>query len=219
MRSRVGYPIAKDDVLGRPGVADRWHALAAVDTIDYQLESRRVWLLGEHTGRWAMWLTFAVPGQSFDTSVQPGQVIDADLHFYPGGGEHRALVGVARPVTPSPPACSSPTVLQSNGHSRRRAPSLAEIRAQFAAQLAADPWASRIPALVRAVPVPPDDPGESWRLLDEAGESCPLEQCDVRSVDPAGALLRRPDQDLRRVARQCSAAAGRVGHARSAIPA
>jgi hypothetical protein len=196
VRSRVGYPIAKDDVLGRPGVADRWHALAAVDTIDYQLESRRVWLLGEHTGRWAMWLTFAVPGQSFDTSVQPGQVIDADLHFYPGGGEHRALVGVARPVSSLEPAgvLESNAVLQSNGAFPPPGASLAGIRAQFAAQLVADPWASRIPALVRAVPVPPDDSGESWRLLDEAGESCPLEQA---TYDPWSLLAHSCGDPIR----------------------
>jgi hypothetical protein len=166
VRSRIGYPVAKDDVLRRPGVADRWHALAAVDTIDYQLETRRVWLLGERTGRWAMWLTFAVPGQSFDTSVQPGQVIDADLHFYPGGGEHRALVGVAH----------STSRLETTATFPPQGASLAEVRAQFAEQLAADPWASRIPVLVRSVPLPPVDPAEPWRLLDEAGESCPLEE-------------------------------------------
>ena len=160
VRSRVGYPVAKDDVLRTTGVADRWHALAAVDTIDYQLESRRVWLLGEHTGRWAMWLTFAVPGQAFDTAVQPGQRIDADLHFYPGSGQHRALIGVARSIEPGPfPPVGS---------------SLAGVRGRFAELLAADPWASRLPAVVHGVPLAPEDAGSPWRLVDDAGESCAL---------------------------------------------
>jgi hypothetical protein len=161
VRSRVGYPVSKDEVLSRPGVADRWHALAAVDTIDYQLETRRIWLLGERTGQWAMWMTFAPPGQRFDTSVLPGQVIDADLHFYPGSGQHRALVGsghYTEPGTYPPPG--SP---------------LAEIRSQFGDLLSADPWASRIPVLVRGVPQPPPDTGAAWLVRDSAGETCSLE--------------------------------------------
>jgi hypothetical protein len=167
VRSRVGYPTSKDDVLRRPGVGDRWHALAAVDTIDVQLETRRVWLLGERTGRWAMWLTFAVPGQSFDTSVRPGVVIDGDLHFYPGGGQYRALVGVGRSTepVPFPPPGSR----------------LDEVREQFRDVLAADPWAARMPALLRGVPMPPDEPGEPWRWRDAAGDTVSLEQT---ALDP-----------------------------------
>ncbi|WP_344801040.1 SWIM zinc finger family protein [Microlunatus ginsengisoli] len=161
VRSRVGYPVSKDEVLRGPGVADRWHALAAVDTIEFQLESRRVWLLGERTGRWAVWLAFAVPGQPMDTSVQPGQLIDGDLHFYPGSGQHRALVGAGRRTDPVP--------------FPPRGEGLAEVRAAFAELLAADPWASRMPALVRGVPVAPDEPGRPWLLADGAGETCSLE--------------------------------------------
>ena len=36
------------------------------------LRRRRVWLRGATSGRWAVWLTFAPPGQSFDDSVLPG---------------------------------------------------------------------------------------------------------------------------------------------------
>lgn len=161
VRSRVGYPTSKDDVFRGPAVGDRWHALAAVDTIDDQLETRRVWLLGERTGRWAMWLTFAAPGQSLDTSVRQGQVIDGDLHFYPGSGQYRALVGVGHCTEPMPfpPAGSQ----------------LDEVREQFAEVLAADPWAGRMPALVCGVPLPPGEPGEPWQWRDAAGETVSLE--------------------------------------------
>ena len=161
VRTRVGYPVAKDEVLRTPGVADRWHALAAVDTIDYQLESRRVWLLGERTGRWAVWLTFAVPGQSFDTAVQPGQRIDADLHFYPGSGQHRALVGVARSVEPGPYPPAGATLAEVRAPVRRaaRGRSLGEQVAGAGPRCAG---AARGGA------------GRSWRLVDEAGEACSL---------------------------------------------
>ena len=93
VRSRIGYPVAKADVLAGPAIADSWWALGAVDVVDATLRRRRVWLRGATSGRWAVWLTFAPPGQSFDDSVLPGTAISGDLHFYPGAGQHRALVG------------------------------------------------------------------------------------------------------------------------------
>ena len=94
-------------------------------------------------------------------------MIDADLHFYPGSGQHRALVGVGHYTEPGPfPPPGS---------------SLAEIRAQFAGLLAADPWAGRMPALARVAPVLPAESGQPWALVDEAGETCGL---DEAGLDP-----------------------------------
>jgi hypothetical protein len=161
VRSRIGYPVHTDDVWSSPGVADRWHAVGAVDTVDDQLQRRRVWLLGERTRRWAVWLAFAPPGRTLDSSVQPGQVIEAEVHFYPGSGQHRVLVGADHDLSPVPFA--------------PRGTCLAVVREQFAGLLAADPWASRSPAVVRAAVVPPDRPGGVWLLADSAGEVCVLE--------------------------------------------
>lgn len=161
VRSRVGYPVAKDQVRATPGVRDRWLALGSVDTVEFQMETRRVWLLGAETGRWGMWLTFAPPGQRLDTSVLPGQVIEGDLHFYPGSGQHRVLLGersdVAEPVRP--PGENIDTV-----HER------------FAALLAKDPWASRLPTLIRATAVLPPDAAGPWRLRDDARSTVKLER-------------------------------------------
>ena len=62
MRSRIGYPVAKDEVLARPAVTDHWLALGMVETVEYRLETRRVWLYGAETGRWAVLLSFAPIG-------------------------------------------------------------------------------------------------------------------------------------------------------------
>lgn len=163
VRSRIGYPVAKADVLATPGVADAWYALGAVDTVEAQLETRRVWLRGARTGRWAAWLAFAPPGQPMDTSVLPGQVLAGELHFYPGSGQHRALVGRLDP------APGRPVPLEVAGVS------LAQVRTDFAGLVAADPWASRLPVVVRGVPVRPE-PGEPWRWRDATGAGCRLDQ-------------------------------------------
>ncbi|MGI3779525.1 MAG: SWIM zinc finger family protein, partial [Janthinobacterium lividum] len=93
VRSRVGYPVAKAAVQARPPVVDHWWAVGAVDSLDGRLETRRVWLWGSVTRSWAMLLSFAVPGAGLDESVSVGQVLNAAVHRYPGGGEHRVLLG------------------------------------------------------------------------------------------------------------------------------
>jgi hypothetical protein len=167
VRSRVGYPIAKQDVLARPGVADRWLAVGMVDVVEFRLETRRVWLHGQTSRRWALWLSFAPPGGYLDTTVLPGQELDAELHFYPGSGQQRALIG--RQVD-FDEALDRPTVIATE--------SLSDVQRRFAALLAEDPWATRMPALIQATPIP-RDAGEPWLLRDRAGTAC-------RLVEPTG---------------------------------
>jgi hypothetical protein len=158
VRSRIGYPTAKADVLARPGVFDSWWPVGSVDVVDATLRRRRVWLRGAETGRWAVWLTFAPPGLGFDESVRPGEVITGEAHFYPGSGQHRALIG----QTVNQPAAA----LTVQGQA------LAATREDFAALLAEDPWASRLPVALHGVPVRQGSGVWSWQDLD--GRTCPL---------------------------------------------
>jgi hypothetical protein len=100
-------------------------------------------------------LSFAPPGGLLDDSVAAGQRLNADLHFYPGSGQYRALVGERRDVLQptGPPAPET----------------YAELLDRFADLLAADPWATRMPAVVQAAAVPPDRPGGRWRLREGSG--------------------------------------------------
>ena len=45
----------------------------------------------------------------------------------------------------------------------------ADLLERFADLLAADPWATRMPAVVQAAAVPPDRPGGRWRLREAGG--------------------------------------------------
>lgn len=155
VRSRVGYPVRKADVLAGPPVTDRWYAVGAVDSLDYRLVTRRVWLYGATTRRWALLLSFAPPGGFLDDSVRAGRRLHAALHFYPGSGQYRALVGerwdlVEPPARPEPAAYADQTE-------------------RFADLLAADPWATRMPAVVAAAAIPPDRPSGRWRLREAGG--------------------------------------------------
>ncbi len=164
VRSRVGYPVSKNDVLAGPGTSDRWLALGMVDTIEFRLETRRVWLYGSTSQRWALWLNFAPPGGRLDASVLAGQVLDANLHFYPGSGQYRALIGHRRDA--------GEDRLQPTDHPRIE--SFAEMQRRFAGLVAADPWANRMPAVVEAAPIRSREPGGPWRLRDSSGSACDL---------------------------------------------
>ena len=172
VRSRVGYPTSRQDVLARPPVTDHWTVLGVRDLLDGQVPGRRLWLRGRDSGRWAMLLTFAAPGraggaggwQDPDTArLRPGTELHASLHYYPGQPALRATVGErhAEPVR----SASAPVGADA-----------AALLAGYATALEQDPWLTVWPALLTGTPVPPDGtrPGNRWRLLDPAGVALPL---------------------------------------------
>jgi hypothetical protein len=157
VRARIGYPVSKSEVLALPGVVDHWFAVGMVDTAEYRLDTRRVWLYGAASGRWAVIMSFAPPGGPIDDTVAAGHLLHARVHFYPGSGQFRALVGE-----------------QTSATARARMPlaeSFADVRARFGQLVAADPWAARLPAVIKAAPVPGPGP---WRMRATGGECCEI---------------------------------------------
>ena len=152
VREHLGLNVAKEDVLGGPGVRDRWAVLGLRDSAEERFTVRRVWLRGEGTGRSALVLSFAPAGQQLDASLVPGTAVEAELHFYPSPAPLRALVGTRH----GPPG--EPGPLPGTG--------LAEGLRQWADALAADPWLRAWPVLLRAVPVLDD---QGWWLTDQDG--------------------------------------------------
>jgi hypothetical protein len=157
VRARIGYSVSKSEVLATPGLVDHWFAIGMVDTIEYRLDTRRVWLYGAASGRWAVIMSFAPPGGPLDDTVMTGHLLQARLHFYPGSGQFRALVGDQTSATAGP--------------TMPPAKSLAEVRARFGQLVAADPWAARMPAVIKAVPIPARG---RWRLRAASGECCEI---------------------------------------------
>ena len=157
VRARIGYSVSKPEVLAHPGVVDHWFAVGMVDTAEYRLDTRRVWLYGAASGRWAVIMSFAPPGGSLDDTVLAGQLLHARVHFYPGSGQFRALVGEQTSATA--------------GATMPPAESFADVRARFGRLVAADPWAARMPAVINAAPVPSPGP---WRMRAVSGECCKI---------------------------------------------
>ncbi len=157
VRSRIGYPVRTEDVLAQPPVRDVWNVLALRERGEDRLTTRRVTLHGTRTGRIALVLSFAPPGQPLDGSLVPGTCVAADLHFYPAGVPLRAVVG-ARHSDPSPLAgLPGDTVIRAH---RRWADALAQ-----------DPWLTELPVILADVtPAPSASAPSGWVLTDRTDD-------------------------------------------------
>jgi hypothetical protein len=164
VRSRLGFPVDTAGVLATgERVADEWLVAAVADEVTERLTTRRTWLRGQTTGRPALVLAFAPPGQPLPRTFPSGHVVRGQLAFYPGAAPLRALAAdVDEPVRAGRPDGESVSgALQA-----------------FADALAADPWLERWPFLLADVAPVPD--GDGWVLVDPEGAALPL----AERVDP-----------------------------------
>lgn len=160
VRSRIGFPVAKEEVLAGPAVRDVWDVLGSRDDEHDRLVTRRVWLRGRAGGRAALLLSYAPAGREQDDPPAAGTALDADLAFYPGSAPLRALVATRHDTGPAAPAGGSgPAATPPPGTTPGRA--LAEV----AGALAADPWLDSWPVVLAGV-VPA---GDDLRLLSGPG--------------------------------------------------
>jgi hypothetical protein len=156
VRSRVGIPVPTDEVLAGPRLRDRWHVLGQVDLADERLATRRTWLHGEESGRFALLLAFAPIGQAFPAEMVPGTVVDAELCWHPGNLPMRALVAERHGTTQPDRAPAG-------------ALSVEAALAGWSAAVAAEPWCESVPMLLDGVTLTDDR-----HVVDAAGDALPL---------------------------------------------
>ncbi|MFF4193046.1 SWIM zinc finger family protein [Nonomuraea sp. NPDC001831] len=140
VRIRTGFPVTREEVLAGPAVRDHWHVLGRRDDEHDRLTARRVWLKGRATGRVALILSFAPPGQALDASLVTGTTIDADLAFYPGAAPLRALVAARHDTDPLPGEGAPPAGVP-----------VGEALEEVARVLADDPWTESWPVVLAGV--------------------------------------------------------------------
>ncbi|SDJ49657.1 SWIM zinc finger [Actinokineospora alba] len=158
VRTRLGFTVDTADVLASGDrVRDEWLVAGHVDQENDQLVSRRTWLRGSASGRWALVLSFAGPGRILDTSLVSGTLVPATLAFYPGALPLRALVADRDDAVPAP--------VPSGG-------TVDDALAAFAAGLALDPWLDRLPVVLHDVS--PVSLGKEWGLSSVDGSVLPL---------------------------------------------
>ncbi|CAB3749728.1 hypothetical protein GQ57_00720 [Burkholderia sp. MSh2] len=161
LRQLIGFSVREEDVLaGGDVLRDRWHVIGQVVDADDRVRIQRTWLSGEASGRYALFMQFAVGNQSFPATWLPGTAFDGELAFWPGSGSRRAILkGTATPL-PSPLAFS---------HAQDQM-GLLEAAANA---LMANPWRDRIATVLdAAVPVYADG---AWHAVAPSGHGLPVQ--------------------------------------------
>ena len=140
VEGRIGFPIAKEDVLATPPVTDTWFVATRQLTESDRLLTSATWLYGTRTGRWAKLLNFAhAPSQPTDPWPL-GSLVETPLAFYPGIAPDRALPTNEAAITRFPEALPN-------------APdTIATLLARTATTLAENPWRTTQPFLLHAQP-------------------------------------------------------------------
>ncbi|MBX9688501.1 MAG: SWIM zinc finger family protein [Candidatus Obscuribacterales bacterium] len=134
LRSIVGFTVSQDELLKEAtAVRDNWQVMGQRLEIEERLKTQRTWLRGEESGRWALILSFAHGVQPLDQSFSTGSTQDAELVFFPGRMQQRALLkekfGQAQPL-----------------NSFRAYESADAFADDYAQYLASNPWVESFPA-------------------------------------------------------------------------
>ncbi|MDO5499115.1 MAG: SWIM zinc finger family protein [Propionibacteriaceae bacterium] len=165
VRAHLGFTVGRAEVLRCPAVADSWSVIGLHDIHDDErVATRRVWLRGRDTGRFAVVLLYSINGAPYEMTVAPGMELEADVHFFPGRPPLRALIGERRrqvEVTLDLTIAAEATV--------------AMARDGWAAAVADDPWLTVWPAAVRGrLTAAPGGGAVVFTLVDAAGETLAL---------------------------------------------
>ncbi len=153
----TGLTVAKDDVLASVPSTATWIVAGESRTREDRITVQRTWLAsaGPAPVTWAMVLAFGAFGNEVTTEYQVGTTMDADIHWYPGGINLRAIVGRTS-ATSATAATSGPAPT-----------SVADAVAAYGWALAGEPWLERYPMSVEATPAPLGN--GRWVLSDATG--------------------------------------------------
>jgi hypothetical protein len=160
LRVFLGWPQAREDVVGRGTTTGRWQVLGAHRSDDGRLQQQRTWLHDRDSGATVQVLDFAVARQPLPVGQLVGSVLDAEVARYLGHGPVRAsFVADPAPVAqgaPLPPGDTLTAALD-----------------LLAGTWAGNPWAQRVPALVTGSLRPPTEDRPAL-LVDTDGRGVPL---------------------------------------------
>ena len=88
----AGVSIKKEEVLQQAGIKDHWLIVGQRTYTEEKLQVRRTWLLGEKSQHYALLLDFAWGRQDFADKWTVGSAIVAEVVYYPGAYDQRALI-------------------------------------------------------------------------------------------------------------------------------
>ncbi len=171
VRSQIGWTTSQDELMSlyHQGAVttqqDNWLVMGKSLTEEAvsNLQTQRIWLRGQTSGKLALILNFAPRNQPLDVSWVPGSLVPAELVFFPGSYALRAIA-ISREDTQQPQAITGDEsiVVAINRHQQA---------------LIQNPWLDRFPLLIKVTPVHHDG---QWSVQDSQGNCLPLELVDLR---------------------------------------
>jgi hypothetical protein len=165
IRQLLGWNVSQEELAQRTdGIADQWCVVGQTLSDDRQLRVQRSWLLGRHTGRWALIVQFAAGPQPFAEVLPVGIERAGTIVYYPGVSRQRARLvpteeGIAD-ITDRLPGTDR----------------IEDFLGECAGQLARQPWTRSVCGLFTDVTIVPGAGG--WVLRDGAGQGLPLARRD-----------------------------------------
>jgi hypothetical protein len=171
VRSQIGWTVSQDELMSlyHQGAAttqqDQWLVMGKSLTEEAvsNLQTQRIWLRGQASGKFGLILNFAPRNQPLDVSWVPGSLVPAELVFFPGSYALRAIA-VSREDTQQPQAI--------NGDE-----SIVVAIDRYQQALIQNPWLERFPLLVKVTPVYRDS---QWLVQDSQDNCLPLELAELR---------------------------------------
>jgi hypothetical protein len=171
VRSQIGWTTSQDELMSlyHQGTAttqqDHWLVMGKSLTEEAvsNLQTQRIWLRGQTSGKLGLMLNFAPRNQPLDVSWVPGSLVPAELVFFPGSYALRAIAA-SREDTQQPQTV--------NGDD-----SIVVAIDRYKQALIQNPWLERFPLLVKVTPVYQDG---QWSVQDSQGNCLPLELADLR---------------------------------------
>lgn len=159
IRTQIGWTQTKEELFKKQGVKDSWLILGCMVEEEDRLRVQRIWLWGKKTQQKALILNFAHGNQPFDTSLLPGNCIDAELVFFESAYPLRAIVksrdGIPTPVDRIP------------GNK-----TISEIMQTCAQALACNPWIEQFPVALHTII--PNQKNGIWFLYDVHKHPLPI---------------------------------------------
>jgi uncharacterized Zn finger protein len=92
VRQLIGWTENQEELKKQTGIADDWMVLSKHTNDEETLISQRCWLKGKTSGKTALILNFYHQSFPSDIGLIPGSSIHAELVFYPGTSQQRALI-------------------------------------------------------------------------------------------------------------------------------
>ena len=167
IRTQIGYPQAKEDVLAGEVIEDQWIVLHKKSQKVNELNNDIYWLHGQQSNRFAVYFSFTAPGSLPEYNLMPGSIYHAKLCFYKGVGNLRALFKECElsGETYVPHFCSN----------------LQEAASRYRETLQVNPFAENVPILVENIRLSAQ--GKQLYIQDVNNERMPVQMQETTKTD------------------------------------